>query len=92
MSWGITLIGNPEKISAELDAYEATLTGASLEEFKEAKPALQQLVKLNLNQSSITRLEASGHATFTELPGEPRRKTNGYCAIQIQQWHGKLAV
>jgi hypothetical protein len=89
MSWSVQIVGVPNKIAAELDAYETTLTGASLDEFKEVKPHLQALVSQNVGQS-LVRLDASGHASFGSQAPHP--KTSGNCSVTLAPFYGKVAV
>lgn len=87
MSWSVQLVGVPEKIAAELDAYEATLTGQSQVEFQEAKPHLQGLIRGNVGQFGLLQLNAGGHATINN--GE---KTYGTVVVTLQTMSGKVCV
>lgn len=62
MSWSVQFIGKPENVVAALDKYGESLTGHSKEEFDDAKPALQALVRGNVGQT--VSLNASGHGSF----------------------------
>lgn len=86
MSWSVNIIGTAEAVSKELDANEATLTGASLAEFKETKPVLQALLALEVNQAGLFQLIAAGHATFSS-----EQKTHGYVVVELKQVYGKIA-
>ena len=87
MSWSVTVIGKPEKVAEELDKYSDTLTGQSKTEYDEAKPALQQLVRLNFGGENLVKLIASGHANFTD-----GQKTYGTCGVTMETFHAKLAL
>jgi hypothetical protein len=63
MSWSISYIGTPEKISKALKSHSETLTGKSKEEFDAALPHLDALVSQNVNTNYpiALRLNANGH-------------------------------
>ena len=90
MSWSISYIGVPDKINAKMEEYSASLTGQSKEEFDEAKPHLQALVAANvpgLVGTQLIKLDASGHANFTD-----GKKTYGICSVTVQQFYGTVLI
>lgn len=87
MSWGVTIIGRPEKIGERLDAYEARLEGQSRIEFEGAKPHLRGLVEQAVGANVIIKLAASGHANF-----ENGKKIYGSISVSIEHMYGDLAV
>lgn len=88
MSWSTNLIGTADKVNAELNAYSETLTGQSKEEFEEAKPHIQGLIALNVNQASqVIKLTAAGHATF-----ENGVKKYGNCSVAIEALYHKVVT
>lgn len=66
MSWSVSYIGTPEKISEALDRQKDILSGQSLEEFDAALPALKTLLSLNYGDQYTRQLIANGHAYTTE--------------------------
>lgn len=76
MSWSVRFIGKPENVIEALDKFSETQSGQSKQEFDEAKPALQTLVRQQVGQ--LVDLEASGHATFTDGV-----KTYGNCTVRM---------
>jgi hypothetical protein len=66
MSWSINIIGEPEKISAELDAHAKRLEGSNKEEFERALPHLKGLLELNKSTACKFRMEANGHSIFND--------------------------
>ena len=83
MSWSFQAVG---KAGAVLRAIEESsnnnLTGQSLAEWQEAKPALTALVGLNVGNIAV-KLNANGHASFTN--GE---KTQGQCSVALESLYG----
>lgn len=84
MSWSVTLVGTPEGVAKELDAQALTLNGQSKEEFLEARPYLQGLVRLSVGPGLI-KLLASGHASFTN-----GMKTVGNISVSLETFYGKF--
>lgn len=91
MSWSVSIIGTPEAVAAKLDEVATTLSGQSLEEFNEAKPHLQGLVRQVVTTAngygSLVNLRANGHATF-----EGGVKKYGQCSVALDPWYGTLAL
>lgn len=94
MSWSVTIIGDPIAIAQKLDDFASTLSGQSLEEYNEAKPHLQALVSLNVNNTAdkngygqMIHLEANGHGYF-----EGGEKRYGTCGAKITPIYGLLAL
>ena len=65
MSWNFRAIGTPAQLVAALNDHAGTLSGDSLEEFEQARPHLQGLLRMNINPNypSALLLDASGHAS-----------------------------
>jgi len=63
MSWGIALIGTPEKVIAELERFGSTLSDTSKLEFDAALPHMKALIGLNFqdNSSALVKFNANGH-------------------------------
>lgn len=64
MSWSISFIGKPEKVSKALDEYSEKMTGYSKTEFDAALPHLKGLVEQNFNKkddAQLVKITASGH-------------------------------
>lgn len=64
MSWSVTFIGTPEKITEALGKYSTTvLSGKSKEEFDAALPHFAGILAQNYSkpQDPVMRLTASGH-------------------------------
>jgi hypothetical protein len=91
MSWSVSVIGKPESVAAKLDEIAGTLSGQSLEEYNEALPHLQGLVRQVVTTSdghgSLVNLRASGHATFAN-----GQKTYGQVSVALDPWYGTLAL
>lgn len=83
MSWSFQAVG---KSTAVVRAIEESsnnkLTGQSLDEWNEAKPALLALVGANVGNA--VEVNASGHASFDHQPDAPARKTSGQCSVTIR--------
>ena len=81
MSWSITLIGTPEKISVALQEHSKKLTGDSKEEFDQALPNLLGLVGMNhtTGEKFYLKLQASGHA-YTSVD----QSSYGTCSVSIE--------
>lgn len=82
MSWSVTLIGNPGKITQALQKQSEAITGKSKEEFDAALPHLTGLLAQNYNkhQEPVLRLTANGHGH------------DGYCncSVTIENLNGSL--
>jgi len=85
MSWSISLIGTAEGIAKEIDAHVQTLTGDSKEEFMEARPHLQGIVRLAVGPQQVLKLAASGHASKSNGV-----KTYGQISVALDQFYGKV--
>jgi hypothetical protein len=97
MSWSFQAIGTPTAVVKAIEeSSNNKLTGQSLEEWQEAKPALRALVGANVGNA--VRVNASGHASFEIRPtksdseGTPieseRVKTQGQCSCTIESLYG----
>lgn len=86
MSWSVRFLGKPAAVVAALEKHSETLTGQSLEEYNEAKPALITLVKGNVG-AQIVDVTASGHASFSN--GE---KTSGTVSVTVAPLYGQFVV
>jgi len=82
MSWSFQAVGKPDAVMASIRTVNNGLTGQSLAEWEEAKPALLALVGANVGHVAVT-VNASGHATFSN--GE---KLSGTCSCVIQPLYG----
>lgn len=83
MSWSISFVGTPEKISEALIAHSDKVSGQSKQEFEEALPHLKALVESNTQ--GCFQVIANGHAQFTD-----GKKTYGYLNVKIEQLPGFL--
>lgn len=89
MSWSFSAVG---KASAVVKAIEESsnnqLTGQSLEEWNEAKPALIALVGANVGKVLVS-VNANGHASF-EVNNETQKrvKTHGQCGCVVSTISG----
>lgn len=88
MSWSVTAIGKPEKVSEYLESYKETITGPSRKEYEEAMPHLQALVLLSMGSDKVVQLNASGHASFDS----DGKKTYSNIAVTIGEIYGKLLL
>lgn len=83
MSWSVTFIGTPAKITEALEKHSTTvLSGKSKEEFDTALPHLNGLIAQNYSSvgEPVLRLAASGHGH------------EGYntCHVNIEHLNGNL--
>lgn len=63
MSWSVSFIGTPEKITQALNKESSRLTGHSKEEFDKALPPIFGLLKLNTSEpETALRICLSGHS------------------------------
>jgi hypothetical protein len=90
MSWSVSCIGKPEKISQALKDYSNTVTGQSKEEYDKALPHLVGLVEQNFHKSNDSLLinfsaSGSGYVNGGEL-------ISSSCQIKIEQMYGNLLV
>jgi hypothetical protein len=60
MSWSISYLGEPEKVAAALEEANSGLTDQSKEEWEAAKPHLIALVRMNIGNNTVVKLNASG--------------------------------
>jgi hypothetical protein len=81
MSWSVSAVGTPEGVANRLDAYAEELSGQSKDEFMEAKPYLQGLVRQMVKQN--VRLAANGHASFSN-----GSKSYGNINVTIESFYG----
>lgn len=82
MSYSVSFIGKPSKISEALSNYSEKLSGQSKQEYDEALPHLKALVESNVGDK-VVQINANGHASFTN--GE---KTEGHCQVTITSVYG----
>lgn len=89
MSWSFSVIGSPAAIIEELGRVESGLSGASLDEFKEARPGIETLVRMNSNVKypPVLHIDANGHASST---GGVRQYSQ--CAVHIRTLGVKLVT
>ena len=88
MSWSVRLIGTPEKVAEALDKESEKLGGQSKQEFDDAKPHLQELVKQNVGSASmLIDLSANGHATFVD-----GKKTQGTVQVELRHTYATYLV
>lgn len=88
MSWSFSAIGKPQAVVRAIEeSSNNKLTGISLAEWYEAKPALLALVGANVGNVAV-RVNASGHAQFEVLEGTPTIKTQGQCSCVIESLYG----
>jgi hypothetical protein len=84
MSWYVNLIGTPEGVCKKLDEIgEQMQDSQSKEEFLEAKPHLQGLLRLALREN--VKLNASGHASF-----ESGTKTYAHIQVSLDGLYGEF--
>lgn len=64
MSWSINFIGTSENIVKALQEHSTEITGVSKEEYDEALPHIEAIVKMNYNKDypSVIKVSANGHA------------------------------
>jgi len=83
VSWSFQAVGKPEAVKRAIEeSSNNKLTGQSLEEWNEAKPALLTLVGANVGNVAVT-VNANGHASFSDGV-----KTQGQCSVAIQSLYG----
>jgi hypothetical protein len=90
MSWSFSAVGKPEAVTRAIDeSSNNKVTGQSLDEWNEAKPALRTLVGANVGNVAV-RVNANGHASFMakENPdgvgASVPVKTQGQCSCTIE--------
>ena len=97
MSWSFLAMGKPDAVGRAIEeSSNNKLTGNSLEEWNEAKPALLALV--GANQGNIVKINAYGSASFELKPmghdseGSPtaheRVRVSGSCSCVIESLYG----
>src|SRR4051812_12749792 len=97
MSWSFSAVGKPAAVVKAIEeSFNNQLTGQSLEEWQEAKPALLALVGANVGNVAV-KVSANGHASF-EARSESivgglavkteRVKTQGQCSCVIESLYG----
>jgi hypothetical protein len=89
MSWSVSFIGEPEKVAQALEAYGATLEGASKEEYEKVAPPLAALVRLNFQNGKdaagkpipppTISVSASGHGY---KKGDALEYNSAYVSLQ----------
>lgn len=77
MSWSWAGAGKPSALKRALSTYGAVLTGASREEFDQARPALDTLLDANTDDRAVV-VEANGHA-YTDDGGR-----HATCAVSVR--------
>ena len=83
MSWSFQAVRKPDAVKRAIkESSNNKLTGQSLEEWNEAKPALLTLVGANVGNVAVT-VNANGHASFSDGV-----KTQGQCSVAIQSLYG----
>lgn len=90
MSWSVTFIGTPDKVSAALDEHSQKIGDQSKIEFDEALPHLKGLVEQNFNKqfdstTPVIKLSASGSGY--SVNGEQKQRQ---CSVTIEQLWGVL--
>jgi hypothetical protein len=89
MSWSFQAVGKPAAVVKAIEeSSNNKLTGQSLEEWQEAKPALLALVGANVGNVAV-KVSANGHASF-EVNNETqaRVKTQGQCSCVVESLYG----
>lgn len=89
MSWSFSAVGKPSAVARAIEeSSNNKLTGQSLAEWQEAKPAIAALVKANTDDMAV-RVSASGSASW-DYKGtpEPQEKTHSQCACTIEAIYG----
>lgn len=82
MSWSISALGKPEDICGEMLRYLGTLNGQSANEFHDAMPYLQGLLRQNFvteaggGLSPLIRLDANGSGSADASGNQLRRQCN----------------
>lgn len=88
MSWSFSAVGKPAAVVKAIEeSSNNRLTGQSLEEWQEAKPALLALVGANVGNVAV-KVNASGHASFEMVSADQREKTQGQCSCVIEPLYG----
>lgn len=97
MSWSFSAVGKPDAVKRAIEASSNNqYTGASLDEWNEAKPALLALV--GANHGNVVKVSANGSASFDVRPtkrdseGTPVEhehvRTSGACSVVIESLYG----
>lgn len=89
MSWSVSVIGTPEAITRELDIYQVSLQGQSREEFDDAKPHIQALLKQNrsIYHPPLLHLEACGSGGKVN-----NQETGRECTITLRRMWTKVVT
>jgi hypothetical protein len=89
MSWSFGVIGTPAAIVQELGKIESGLTGLSLDEFREARPSIEALVRLNSSPAGqpTLHIDASGHASMSG-----GAKVYSTCSVHIRSLGGRIVT
>lgn len=87
MSWSISFIGTPAKISEAIDKFSESASGQSKAEFDKVKEHLKALVGNNFSHHSepVVRLVANGHGSFYKDQQE-----SGHLQVSIEPVYGLL--
>ena len=89
MSWSLTFIGNPSKVSDALFEFGEKLDGYSKEEYDAVAPALIALVSQNFGTTYVPtiKISASGHGYATDGVVQQRQ-----CVVSIEVIPGAVIV
>jgi hypothetical protein len=89
MSWSITVIGTPEKISAAIEQESEKLSGQCKTEFDAAKPHLHGLLAQNYSEANYAqptlRLSANGSAYTRD--GKPVHQS---CFVELRTFSDRI--
>lgn len=88
MSWSISFIGTPEKVSNALSKHSEAISGASKAEYDAALPHLKGIVDLNFNKTNpptLIKMSASGSGIHTS-----EGQVQGSCKVNIEEMWGML--
>lgn len=88
MSWSFQAVGKPAAVVKAIEeSSNNKLTGKSLDEWQEAKPALLALVGANVGNA--VKVNASGSASWDyKSTPDPQEKTSGQCSCVIESLYG----
>lgn len=88
MSWSFSAVGKPSAIAKAIEeSSNNNLTGVSLQEWQEAKPALLAIVGANVGNVVKVNASGSGSWDYKGTP-EPQEKTSGQCACVVEPLYG----
>ena len=87
MSWSVSFIGKPDKVSEALLEYSTKLSGMSKDEYDAAVNALILLVSQNFgNDAVMIKVSASGSGYRNDSTGTDQRS----CNVSIENIYGIL--